>query len=412
MKNSIFVKIIALTVCLVLTVSALVSCGAAGEVTYKVNITDYVGTPYTSGIIVNFMKDGQQVAMQACDDKGVAEKILPAGEYDIEFKFTDGEENYYYEKGSSVSSKENEITVPVAVKPTGDPYVLTANNNEHDAYYVSVGSTYVDIEKGSRTYFLFAPTAAGNYEFSLKNAGESTLGYYGATHFVQNLNMAESKNGKFNISVKSDMIGSGGGGTAVYVLGIDTDESENAIICIERIGDPIKTIEDEPWTVYKATFEMSPYTLPESATIKEFDLTASTDTYDLVYNDKDGFYHLDSKNGPLVLVRLAEDCDYIACFKTMLDRSGVVKYFYNDKGEFEKKESYSECLLEYIECADENEGVYPLTEDLKYIIQQRGDHNGWWDIDNPGYIFKDINGNNDTTINPDIAWLLMCCYIG
>lgn len=413
MKTNIFVKLIALTACLMLAVSALASCGAAGEVTYQINVTDYVGTPYSTGIIVNFMKNGEQVAMQACNDKGVAEKLLPADEYEIELKFTDGEDGYYYEKGTKVDKKNSEATVVVAVKPEGDPQVLTAGSNEYDAYSVNVGSTYIELSKDGRTYFLFTPTAAGNYEFSLKNANSAVLGYYGAPHFIQENNMAEPKDGKFSISVRASMIGSGDGGTATYVLGVDAgDDAENGILCIERIGDPIKTIEDEPWTIYEATHEMSPYTLPAGSELKEFDLTASTDKYDLVYNEKDGFYHLDSKDGPLVLVRLAEDCDYIACFKTMLDRSGVVKYFYNDKDEFEKKESYSECLLEYIDCADENTGVYPLTEDLKYIIQQRGDHTGWWDIDNPGYIFKDIDGNNDNTINPDIAWLLMCCYVG
>ena len=95
----------------------------------------------------------------------------------------------------------------------------------------------------------------------------------------------------------------------------------------------------------------------------------------------------------------------------MLDRSGVTKYFFDENDEFVKKESYSECLLEYIEYVDEAEGVYPLTEDLKYIIQQRGGYVGWWDIESSGYIFKDAAGNNDATINAEIAWLLMCCYI-
>ena len=94
----------------------------------------------------------------------------------------------------------------------------------------------------------------------------------------------------------------------------------------------------------------------------------------------------------------------------ILDRSGVSRYFYDDDGNFEKKVSYSECLFEYIEVADEREGVYPLTEDLKHIIQQRGEYVGWWDIESNGYIFKDINGNNDPSINKENAWLLMCCY--
>ena len=194
--------------------------------------------------------------------------------------------------------------------------------------------------------------------------------------------------------------------------GIDSENTKNCVLAIDRTGDAKKTMEDEPWEVYESTHEMSPYTLPAGYTIKEFDLTASTDTYKLVYNEKDEFYHLDSEDGPLVLVRLTEDCDYIACFETILDRSGVTKYFFKEDGKLDKKVRYNECLFEYIPCADENEGVYPLTEDLKYIIQQRGDYVGWWDIESSGYIFKDANGNNDSEINADIAWLLMCCYLG
>jgi hypothetical protein len=182
-------------------------------------------------------------------------------------------------------------------------------------------------------------------------------------------------------------------------------------LTIKRVGDPIKTIEDEPWTIYETTADLKEYTLPEGATLGEFDLTSSTDAYNIVFNEDDGFYHLGSANGPLVLVRLAEDCEYIACFKTILDRSGVSRYFFDDDGKFVKKESYSESLLEYIACVDENEGVYPLTEDLKYIIQQRGEYVGWWDPESATYLFKDMDGNNLTDINNEIAWLLMCCYI-
>ncbi|MBR5279236.1 MAG: hypothetical protein IKU23_08285, partial [Clostridia bacterium] len=122
------------------------------------------------------------------------------------------------------------------------------------------------------------------------------------------------------------------------------------------------------------------------------------------------FYHLNSADGPIVLVRLTEDSDYIACFYNILDRSGVSRYFYDNDGNFTKKVSYDKCLLEYIDCADETEGVYPLTEDLKHIIQNRGEYVGWWNPQSSGYIFKDERGINDLSINTEIAWLLMCCY--
>lgn len=407
---------LALAAVLLLTSVLLWGCGSS-EAEYKVSVVDALGNPYTSGIVVKFMQNGEQVALQACDESGVASKILPKGNYDAELSFTTDAENYYYEGNVSLSAKETEATVYLANKITSEPTVYVVNDENFDVYDVATGCTYVDIAAEKRSYFKFTPSEAGLFEFSIPDGANAQIGYYGAPHFIQTVSTAEVVDNKFTISVKAEMIGTGDGGTASYIIGIDSLDADttNCILGIQRLGDPTKTIEDEPWTVYEATHEMTPYTLPEGAELKEFDLTASTDTYNIVYNENDGFYHLDSADGPLVLVSLAEDCPYIACFKTMLDRSGVVKYFFDGEATYEnfvKKESYSECLLEYIPFADENLGVYPLTEDLKYIIQQRGDYAGWWDIESNGYIFKDAEGNRDPSINPDLGWLLMCYYIG
>ena len=408
MKKIKGVVAIILVVCMLATFTA---CG--GNKTYKVAVKDALGNPYTSGVVVNFMQNGEKVGMQACDENGVATKKLPKGEYTVSLSFTDSEAEYYYDENTKVTASENEIDLVLAYKTSEEPTILYVGSEELEAYAVSVGCTYVELSNEYRNYFLFTPKEAGNYEFSVIGDVKIEIGYYGAPHFVQSNNVAEVVDNKFTVSVSASMIGTGDSGTSTYVIGIDAldADSKNCVLAINRLGDAIKTLADEPWTIYQKTVDLTEYTLPAGAQIKEFDLTASTDTYKFVLNENDGFYHLNSANGPLVLVRLAEDCDYIACFETMLDRSGVTKYFFDENDEFVKKESYSECLLEYIEYVDEAEGVYPLTEDLKYIIQQRGGYVGWWDIESSGYIFKDAAGNNDATINAEIAWLLMCCYI-
>lgn len=398
---------IILVICMLVSFTA---CG--GEKTYKVAVKDALGNPYTSGVVVTFMQNGEKVGMQACDENGVATKKLPKGEYTVSLSFTDSETEYYYDENTTVTASNNEIDLILAYK-TSEPSTLYVGENEFDVYPVGAGCTYVELTNENRNYFLFTPTQAGNYEFSIVGDAKTQIGYYGAPHYVQSNSAVEVVDNKFTISINAGMIGTGDGGTSTYVIGVDAldADAKDCILAINRLGDPIKTIEDEPWTIYQKTVELSEYTLPAGKEIKEFDLTATTGAYKFVFNKNDGFYHLNSENGPLVLVRLAEDCDYIACFQTMLDRSGVSKYFFDEEGKFLKKESYSECLFEYLEYVDESEGVYPLTEDLKYIIQQRGDYAGWWDIENAGYIFKDAAGNNDGTINAEIAWLLMCCYI-
>lgn len=423
-------KILALLLALVMLCGVLSACGGAGEEApeenaatdvpgYKVKVVDAFGNPFTSGVIVRFMQNGQQVSMQVVNDEGIAAKELEKGEYTVELQFTDDEAAYYYDPSNvTVSSPDDvlEITLYNAIK--GEPQILTGysiaadGNRDHDVYQVQAGGTYVELEAGERNYFLFTPTQAGLYEFSVRDC-DATIGYYGAPHFVQKDSAAEVVDNKFTMSIRDSMIGTGNTGTTVLVLGLDAGESTNGILTIERLGDPEWSVEDEPWTVYQATHTLAPYTLPAGATFGEFDLKAASDAYKLVLDDK-GFYHLDSADGPLVLVRLGEKSGgsaYLDSFETILEHSGVTKYFYDENGEFVKKESYSECLLEYIGCMDEESGMYPLTEDLKYIIQMRGDHYGWFDPQGPGYIFYDENNNQVVGINHDISWLFMCCYI-
>lgn len=406
-------KILSGILAVVLTAGMLAAIsGCSGQKTYKVTVKDALGNPYTSGIIVQFMQGSKQAAIQACDENGVAEKKLDSGKYTVALNFTDKDKEYYYE-AVELTAKQNEKDVILAYKVSSEAETLYVKSDEFDAYNLDVGCTYVDLKAKSRSYFLFTPKAAGKYEFSIADDSATEIGYYGAPHYVQSASAAEVKDNAFTISVSTTMIGSDGG-TSVFVIGVDSldDKTKNCVIGIERLGDADKTIEDEPWTVYKKTDELKKYSLPAGAEIKEFDLTAATDKYKLVFNETDGYYHLNSENGPLVLVRLAEDCEYIACFKTMLDRSGVVKYFFDKDKKLKKKESYSECLLEYIEYVDEKEGVYPLNKDLEYIIKQRGGYVGWWDAESSGYIFRDMDGNIVPDINSEIAWLLMCCYIG
>lgn len=398
---------------------AAVSDDAAAVPGYSVKVVDAFGNPCTEGVIVRFMQGGQQVTMQVVDENGVASKELEDGEYTVELQFT-GSDAYYYDQSDLTLNKNKTSLEIVLYNAQGDntrtvfAYSLqTDGNKEHEAHYVNVGGTYVDLIPGERNYFLFEPTEAGMYAFSVQGS-DAVIGYYGAPHFVQELSTVEPVDNAFSVSIKASMIGTNGTGTTVMVLGLDAPEEDtSAVLCIERIGDPEWTVEDEPWHVYQATTELAAYDFPDGAALGEFDLTAASDAYTLVLDDN-GYYHLDTADGPLVLVRLGEKSGgskYLDSFQTILDHSGVTKYFYDENGDFVKKESYSECLLEYIEYMDEESGLYPLTEDLKYIIQQRGDHYGWFDPSSPGYIFLDENNNQVLGLNHDITWLFMCCYI-
>ena len=72
------------------------ACGskASGNPTYKVSIVDAMGAPCTSGVVVKFMQNGAQAGMQTVNENGVAEKVLPKGDYTVELQFTDSDVNY------------------------------------------------------------------------------------------------------------------------------------------------------------------------------------------------------------------------------------------------------------------------------------------------------------------------------
>lgn len=388
----------------------LVACGG-GETEYKVTVKDALGNTYGKETIVEFYNGDEKVGMQICDENGVAKKSLAKGEYTLKVTSTDKEVSYYHAE-TKVTESKTEVEVIISNKMGEEPEILFVGGDEVDAFYVNAGCTNVELAEGKRSYFLFAPTQAGFYEFSVEADSKTEIGYYGAPHFVQENTAAEVKDGKFTMNITEGMIGTGNTGTTVMVIGVDSDVKTNAVLCINRIGDPQKTIADLEWTIYEKTAELSKYTLPAGKNLVDFDVFSNT-KYNLVLNKEDGFYHLNNENGPLVVVYLAEDPTeaYVPCFKNILDRSGVSKYIFDENGECIEKISYSECLLEYIEFADDETGVYPLTEDLMTIIKERGNYVGWWDSSNPGFIFKDTAGNPIPGLNVENAWLFMCAFV-
>ena len=388
----------------------LVACGG-GEAEYTVTVKDALGNTYGKETMVEFYDGDERVAVQICDENGVAKKTLAKGTYTIKVTSTDKEISYAYEE-TKVTGSKTSVEVLISNSASAEPEVLYVSGDEVDAYYVNAGATSVELAEGKRTYFLFVPTEAGLYEFSVQADSKTEIGYYGAPHFVQENSAAEVKDGKFTMNVTESMIGKSNTGTTVMVIGVDSDKKTNATLCINRTGDAEKTLAEEEWTIYEKTVELSKYTLPAGKSLADFDIFSNT-KYNLVLNEEDGFYHLNDANGPLVVVYLAEDptVPYLPCFKNVLDRSGVNKYVFDENGEFVEKISYSECLLEYIECADDNAGVYPLTEDLKTIIIERGNYVGWWDSTSPSFIFKDSAGTPIPGLNEDNAWLFMCAYV-
>lgn len=433
MKNNRKIGLIAVLVLMTAVLTLFISCetdtpddpettdeagsSASLDAEYTVTVVDAFGNPVENGVVVQLYRGEEQIAMLVPNENGTVSKTLEKGEYTVTLAFTGDAAAYHYDTAAlSLTSDVTSATVVLTSTVTSEATDIFAydpvaeESKDQKAYNVDVGGTYVTLADG-RNYFLFTPTLAGTYEFSVDNE-ELVIGYYGAPHFVQRESTGNTESGSVTVSVQASMIGTGEGGTSIYVIGVDVEngEADSCILKIERIGEPEYSVSNEPWVVYTPTATLSEFILGDGVTLENFDVTKPTDEYALVYNEADGYYHLGAADGPLVYMRLGSESDYLDSIKKVLETSGITKYFYNEDGTFEKKESYSECLLSYIENMDEDTGVYPLTKDLEYIIKQRGEYVGWWDSTANGYLFLDEAGNPKMNINSEIAWLFLCCY--
>ena len=407
MKN-----ILALALVLVLCLG-LVACGGdkGGEAKndgYCVSVVDSQGNPVASGVIVRVLKDGQQVAMQVADEQGVAQLDLDDGDYTVELKFTDANAAFHYDTENMKLSKSNkQITVKLYnVVAEGQALfapTIDGENADTTAYQVVVGSTYLTPVVGARNYYLFYPPLSGTYTVQVTE-GQGRVEYYGASHFVQKQPALDSVDGVVTLSVTPSMIGEGGA-TSAYVLGLDA-QSETAVLTITRVGDHQWTVEDEPWTEYPTTHTPSAFKFEPTAgkTLTYVDIiNGKTEDYNVVLGT-DGFYHMGSQDGPLVYMNLGKKAPN-ASFYLIINGDGVAggspvrKYYYDAEGNFLKKEDYTNILKDYMSCMDEETGLYPLTEDLVFIINTRS---GWWTEDDPNYIFDGCN--------PELGWLFACCY--
>lgn len=371
---------------------------------YQVKVLDGQSNALTGGVIVKFMKDGEQAAMQPINAEGIASKELTKGDYTIELEFTNKDLTGHYDADAAVlSADKTTLELTLISGLSGEPVSLYVGDAEYAAYNVAAGSTYVPIKASGRNYFLFTPVEAGTYLFSVDN-NDLNLGYYGSPYFVQAQSAIDVIDNTVTISISESSLGG-----STYVIGVDgVDADVECVLNVIRTGDPAITIADMPWTEYKTTHTPSPYTLDlNGKSLKYVDIKGKTEDNQVIFNETDGFYHFGSADGPVVLMHLDKKAPYVS-LQTVIEGDGlgggapIREYFFDADGNFLKKEDYTEILRTYFANMDENHGVYPLTNDLIYII--KNGCNGWWDSTSPDFIFTDCN--------PEIGWMFALCYVG
>ena len=375
---------------------------------YTVSVTDMFGNAVTGYTVV--IKDalGEIVAVKAVGADGSVTENLVEGRYTVEITRTSGAKFWHNAADAVLSKTITSTKIKVADYNTSaimEDYIY----DEYDVYELSSGALYYPLVNGERNYFVFTPTEAGVYHFTTSST-LATIGYYGGTFFILSSNAAndyDPNTNSFSMEVKDQHLGQ------TYVIGVDANGStEGCVVIVYTAGE---LSPDTIYDTYQPTADLKQYNVTDvygaNPNFKPMDLTA--DEITIVYNENDGYYHYGTKNGPVVLVYLGKNAPYNLPFKTIVGKdensiaggSSVCFYYTNDDGLL-VREDYTDCIIQYIDVMDTTYEMYPLTMDLATIIQNYGEHQGYWDPSSPSYKFADEPG-----INHDIAWLLLCCYV-
>ena len=366
------------------------------NVTYTVTVTDFDGAPM-SGVAVQILKDGKAAKVGVTDTNGKLSAELAAGDYTVKLAFS-ATGNHYDESIAVLSANVTELTIRVtsAVPSPGvvDHWML-GNADE-----VGLGGTYVTTQKNVMTYFLFTPTEAGTYSFTTSNPA-AVISYWGGESFPSNQTAnTDYKDNRFTLSVSQSYLGQ------TYVVGITGANS--CILIIEKQGEAAFDPNEVPYTEYELAEQPKAFTATETGTLTFVDLSGKPEDYELV-KGQDGFYHFGTADGPIAYICLGSKAPYLSLY-TMCGGGGAMSgapFRYADYSDLDNivKEDYTAAVLAYGDCMDATYGVYPVTEDLIYIMQMGVEYKSWAKSESPNFLFTDV-----ADFNAEMGWMFLFCY--
>ena len=372
----------------------------AGKTTYTVKVTDYSGKAQ-SDVTVQILSGSKPVAVLTTDSTGTVSTQLKDGKYTVSLAFS-GTQKYYDKSAVTMTAAKPSLTLRVTGTKASNPETVDSLGK---IYTVKTGATYLTVNQANVvTYFEFEPTKEGTYRFSV--TGGANVGYYGTRFFVQKREVEGSTPSSFQMNIKESNIG------GTYLIGVTG--AKEYILVIERIGSAVLDETDIPWETYAGNPPAVKYGKNPGQSLTYVNLTGKTSDFKPVLG-ADGVYHLNSASGKTLYVNLGPNAQYVSMYN-MLGASGVGGtklgcVFRNSDGSVRIKEDYTDCMLQYVNCRNPQTGsatfeVYPLTEDLMYMLKNGGQHNGWWDKDSANFLFADLGSK----FNPELGWMFAVCY--
>ena len=416
------------TVCSSVTVSQVVipplghsfnggTCQACGiSEPHGVWIVDGLGNPI-SDIFVKVMQNGEQVKMYPYKGEFLS-MDLEIGTYQIVLDLSQLNGSYTFDESLCVLTPEKRSATirlfrTVAEEEKTSLFVGYPISADYPAYYIKEGATKVTLTPNDYTFFIFAPINAAIYTITYEDNSNLTISYHGNTFFVQGTDLSadtssiSSLENGLAVSVYASELG------GEYVFAVKSDSATSCILKIKNAGDPGTRITDEPWTPCLEDAEMVEKQLSTtlSGTYTTIDLTDLS--VKAVYNEADGYYHLGSKDGPIIFIDLTSDSQFVSSIQTICANQRMGAYIYDVNGNLVEKRSYNELFIQYGMAAPGEDPIkdpirIPLTKKLAEAIQTFGDKNNWWNPTSDANIFTPALLG--APYNQEYAWLLFCGY--
>lgn len=277
---------------------------------------------------------------------------------------------------------------------------------------LTVGDTVVTADGDAVTsVFRFTAEQAGSYQITT-DSNAAVLSYWGSDEAAMS-NMTGAADYDADTNTLTLTVPEDAAGTAAYLIGITG--AQECVVTVTKESVSLTDTQQRTFAGETEPEEIFKLTLGENQSLEYLDLTVESE-YKLVLDEKTKFYHLDTLEGPLVYVNLGcgteeSPAPYVSMYQLLgLDGNEPVNLFWQHTDEQSGEtveEVFNTCLAAYVEHADKTNGVYPLTEDLMYMLQGIGTQLGWWDTASVNYLFDKLEG----TLNQDVAWMFACCCV-
>lgn len=390
------------------------------EFDYTVSIVDGSGAPVKDMVYKVTLGD-EEIAFGMTNSTGSFSGTVANGTYKVTVESPFGKEIFYDADTATFSKDAPNLTITIYDTLDGtmtESLFLQSGADSQTATAFRDGAYRVELKTGIN-YFVFVPTVRGRYEISASGDSTVSLGYYGVPYYVQTEDIlksgatdgAEKKDGKLYFDIRSYNIGEDYGSTSKYVIGITATADVSVLLSAKKVEDLEMNLQELPWSEVILGNDPPSYTIPygtaENINLVDFDVTDSSLT--VVYNSKDGYYHLGTADGPLMLLRVSTPSAYFEnfSFKSLCENTYFACYLYNEDGSFKSKTSYHDMMLKYIDAADTKYGVVPLDKNLEVAIRNYGAYNRWFELTTQYNLFGDLA----SSVVAENAWLFAACYV-